>query len=66
MVKVQCIVFIALVAFVLSPAVVSAAPNVGMLRVASFQCPRQVAPGAAVIVSLDVEYAVQGDRKSVV
>jgi hypothetical protein len=62
MVKVQSIVFIALVTFVLSPAiaVVFAAPNVGMLRVASFQCPRQVAPGAAFPVSLDVEYAVQG------
>ena len=62
MVKVQSIVFIAIVAFVLSPAiaVVSAAPNIGMLRVASFQCPRQVAPEAAFPVSLDVEYAVQG------
>jgi hypothetical protein len=31
-----------------------------MLRVASFECPREVAPGAAFPVSLDVEYAVQG------
>ena len=54
--------FIALVALALSPivAAVSAAPNVGMLRVASFECPREVAPGAAFPVSLDVEYAVQG------
>lgn len=54
--------FIALVALALSPiiAAVSAAPNVGMLRVASFDCPREVAPGAAFRVSLDVEYAVQG------
>jgi hypothetical protein len=54
--------FIALVALALSPviAAASAAPNVGMLRVASFECPREVAPGAAFPVSLDVEYAVQG------
>jgi hypothetical protein len=54
--------FIALVALALSPiiAAVSAAPNVGMLRVASFECPREVAPGAAFPVSLDIEYAVQG------
>ena len=60
--KVKFIVFIALVALALSPiiAAVSAAPNVGMLRVASFECPREVAPGAAFPVSLDVEYAVQG------
>jgi hypothetical protein len=54
--------FIALVALALSPiiAAVSAAPNVGMLRIAGFECPREVAPGAAFPVSLDVEYAVQG------
>jgi len=53
---------IALVAFALSPiiAAVYAAPNIGMLRVASFVCPREVTPGAAFPVSLDVEYAVQG------
>ena len=62
MVRVQSIVFIALVALVLSPviAAVSASPNLGLLRVASFQCPRQVAPGASYPVSLDVEYAIQG------
>jgi hypothetical protein len=62
MVKAQSIMFIAFVALVLGPAIsaVSAASNIGMLRVASFQCPRQVAPGATFPVSLDVEYAVQG------
>jgi hypothetical protein len=61
-VKMQAIMFIALVALTLSPIIadVSAAPNVGMLRVASFECPREVAPGSAFPVSLDVEYAVQG------
>jgi len=61
-VKVQSVMFIALVALALSPiiAAVSAAPNVGMLRIAGFECPREVAPGAAFPVSLDVEYAVQG------
>lgn len=39
---------------------VSATPNIGMLRVSSFLCPRQVAPGATFPVSLDVEYAIQG------
>ena len=60
--KVQLTIFIALVALALSPVIasVSATPNVGMLRVASFVCPREVAPGAAFPVSLDVEYAVQG------
>jgi len=59
---VQSIMFIALVAFALSPiiAAASAAPNVGMLRVASFVCPREVVPGADFPVSLDVEYALQG------
>jgi hypothetical protein len=41
-------------------AAVSATPNLGMLRVSSFICPRQVAPGATFPVSLDVEYAIQG------
>jgi hypothetical protein len=31
-----------------------------MLRVASFHCPREVAPNAVFPVSLDVEYAIQG------
>jgi len=54
--------FIALVALALSPiiAAVSAVPNLGMLRVVSFECPREVAPEAAFPVSLDVEYAIQG------
>ena len=34
--------------------------NVGMLRVASFLCPREVAPGAVFPISLDVEYAIRG------
>ncbi len=62
MIKSKSIIFIALVALILGPIVasVSAAPNIGMLRVASFQCPRQVAPGASFPVSLDIEYAIQG------
>ena len=44
----------------LVPAMVSALPNLGMLRVSSFICPRQVAPGSSFPVSLDIEYAVQG------
>ena len=42
------------------PPMVTAAPNLGMLRVSSFICPRQVAPGSSFPVSLDIEYAVQG------
>jgi hypothetical protein len=34
--------------------------NVGMLRVASFLCPREVAPDAIFPLSLDVEYAIRG------
>ena len=58
----KSITFIALLALALSPATAagSAVPNVGMLRVASFECPREVAPGASFPLSLDVEYAVQG------
>ena len=41
-------------------AVASAATNIGMLRVASFQCPREVPPSATFPVTLDVEYALQG------
>jgi hypothetical protein len=39
---------------------VSATPNLGMLRVSSFICPREVMPGANFPVSLDIEYAIQG------
>lgn len=42
------------------PSIVSATPNIGMLRVSSFIHPRQVAPGSSFQVSLDVEYAIQG------
>ena len=41
-------------------AAASATSNLGMLRVSSFICPRQVTPGATFPVSLDVEYAIQG------
>ncbi len=34
-------------------------PNVGRLRIARFQSPRQVAPNSLFLVSLDVEYAVR-------
>jgi len=34
--------------------------NVGLLRVASFQSPRQVAPNSVFSVNLDVEYAIHG------
>lgn len=34
-------------------------PNVGRLRIARFQSPRQVAPNNVFMVSLDVEYAVR-------
>jgi len=40
-------------------ATVSASPNIGLLRVSSFLCPREVVPGATFPVSLDVEYAIQ-------
>ena len=38
---------------------VSAFPNIGLLRVSSFLCPREVLPGTTFPVSLDVEYAIQ-------
>ena len=58
----RSITLIALVALALSPitSAASAVPNLGMLRVASFECPREVAPGSAFPVSLDVEYAIRG------
>jgi len=40
-------------------ATVSASPNIGLLRVSSFLCPREVLPSATFPVSLDVEYAIQ-------
>ena len=39
--------------------------NVGLLRIAQFQPPRQVAPNSVFSVSLDVEYAVHGENASV-
>ncbi len=62
MVRTQSILLIILVALALSPVAVavSASPNLGLLRVASFLCPRQVAPGATFPVSLDAQYAIQG------
>ena len=62
MMRTQSIFLVTLVALVLSPAVVavSASSNLGLLRVASFICPRQVAPGASFIASLDAQYALQG------
>jgi len=38
---------------------VSASPNIGLLRISSFYCPREVVPGSSFPVSLDVEYAIQ-------
>jgi hypothetical protein len=38
---------------------VSASPNIGLLRVSGFLCPREVVPGATFPVSLDIEYAIQ-------
>jgi len=40
-------------------AIVSASPNIGLLRVSTFLCPREVLPSATFPVSLDVEYAIQ-------
>jgi hypothetical protein len=49
-----------LVTFSCSTLAVSAqSPNVGLLRVAGIRCPRQVAPGSAFSIELDVEYAVR-------
>jgi hypothetical protein len=60
--KVPSTLFILFLTLALLPAVasVSATPNIGMLRVSSFLCPGEVAPGATFPVSLDVEYAIQG------
>ena len=61
--KQKLIVFLFLL-FILPPlfgtvATVSASPNIGLLRISAFLCPRQVVPGATFPVSLDVEYAIQ-------
>jgi len=48
-------VLLGLVAF----APVSASPNIGLLRISNFYCPREVVPGSSFPVSLDVEYAIQ-------
>ena len=39
--------------------VVTASPNIGLLRISSFLCPREVVPGGTFQVTLDVEYAIQ-------
>ena len=39
--------------------IVSASPNIGLLRVSNFLCPGEVLPGTSFPVSLDVEYAIQ-------
>ena len=60
--KIPSILFILFLTLAALPAIatVSATPNIGMLRVSSFLCPREVVPGATFPVSLDVEYAIQG------
>ena len=40
--------------------------NVGMLRVASFQSSRQIAPGTVFSVILDVEYAIHGPENATI
>ena len=58
------IILLLLLAF--SPLIVYAEEtNVGLLRIANFQPPRQVAPNSVFSVSLDVEYAVHGENASV-
>jgi hypothetical protein len=49
--------FIALLFIATAP--VSASPNVGLLRVSNFYCPREVVPGSSFPVNLDIEYAIQ-------
>ena len=59
--KLHTIILLACILFPLygSIATVLASPNIGLLRVFSFLCPREVVPGATFPVSLDVEYAIQ-------
>jgi len=40
--------------------------NVGLLRVAEFQTPKQVAPNSVFLVTLDVEYAVHGPESATI
>ena len=60
--KTCVILFTLLLPLALVPALatVSATPNIGMLRVATFLCPREVLPGSNFPAYLDLEYAVQG------
>jgi hypothetical protein len=60
--KLPSSLFILALTLALLPAIasVSASLNIGMLRVSSFLCPREVLPGASFPASLDVEYAIQG------
>jgi len=60
--KQSATVFVAFVSLIILSGMttVAATTNVGMLRVASFQCPREVPPGGTFSASLDVEYAIQG------
>jgi len=46
-------------------AVYAQEPNVGILRIAKFQPPRQVAPNSVFTVSLDVEYAAHDVNASI-
>ncbi len=59
-------IIILLLLLALSPLIVYAQEtNVGLLRIAKFQPPRQVAPNSVFSVSLDVEYAVHEANASV-
>lgn len=53
-------IFVSIVLVLLGTmATASGSPNIGLLRVSTFICPREVVPGANFAVSLDVEYAIQ-------
>ena len=57
----KTIFLIIVIIFSLNTIIVSAEePNVGILRVRSFQTPREVAPNSVFSVKLDVEYGVHG------
>ena len=63
----QSALTILLLLLIFSPTVTYAQEaNVGLLRIAEFQIPKQVAPNGVFSVSLDVEYAIHGPENATI
>ena len=59
-----CIILMLLI--LIPPIVYAQEENVGLLRVAIFHTPKQVAPNSEFLVNLDVEYAIHGPQSATI